>query len=139
MPGADVLLEKIIAEGLRPVLVTGSGQKSLLESLNKDYPGVFAPEYMVTAFDVKYGKPHPEPYLIGMKKSHAKPWEAIVVENAPLGVEAGVASGAFTHSSKYRPSRMKSYGLPALMYYIIPCRIWPTISANYRKLLRIRL
>lgn len=103
MPGANVLLAKIIAEGLRPVLVTGSGQRSLLESLNKDYPGVFTTEYMVTAFDVKYGKPHPEPYLIGMKKGHAKPWEAIVVENAPLGVEAGAASGAFTVAANTGP------------------------------------
>ena len=51
---------------------------------------------MVTAFDVKYGKPNPEPYLMGLQKASIKPNEAIVVENAPLGVRAGVAAGIFT-------------------------------------------
>ena len=57
---------------------------------------IFTPETMVTAFDVKYGKPHPEPYLIGLQKAKAKPNQAIVIENAPLGVEAGVTAGIFT-------------------------------------------
>ena len=51
---------------------------------------------MVTAFDVKYGKPNPEPYLMGLAKADASPNEAIVVENAPIGVQAGVAAGIFT-------------------------------------------
>ena len=51
---------------------------------------------MVTAFDVEKGKPHPEPYLKGLEKAGVKPWEAIVVENAPMGVKAGVAAGIFT-------------------------------------------
>ena len=61
---------------------------------------------MVTAFDVKYGKPNPEPYLMGMEKYRkvlsaagketVAPNHFIVVENAPLGVEAGVAAGVFT-------------------------------------------
>ncbi|MEG1999483.1 MAG: HAD-IA family hydrolase, partial [Bacteroidales bacterium] len=51
---------------------------------------------MVTAFDVKIGKPNPEPYLIGLKKAGVKATEAIVIENAPLGIEAGVSAGIFT-------------------------------------------
>ena len=51
---------------------------------------------MVTAFDVKYGKPNPEPYLMGLKKAGINANEAVVVENAPLGVKAGVAAGIFT-------------------------------------------
>ena len=51
---------------------------------------------MVTAYDVKFGKPNPEPYLMGLKKVGIAPNEAVVVENAPLGVKAGVAAGIFT-------------------------------------------
>ncbi len=51
---------------------------------------------MVTAFDVKYGKPNPEPYLMALKKANIQANEAIVIENAPLGVRAGVAAGIFT-------------------------------------------
>lgn len=96
MPGAARLLEQVKEKGLIPVLVTGSGQRSLLERLEKTYPKVFTPETMVTAFDVQKGKPDPEPYLQGIKKVGIQPWEAMVVENAPLGVQAAAAAGIFT-------------------------------------------
>ena len=96
MPGAPELLRKIQTQGLVPVLVTGSGQRSLLERLAHHYPGIFAPERMVTAFDVKHGKPNPEPYLMGLQKAGVRANEAVVVENAPIGVQAGHAAGIFT-------------------------------------------
>ena len=96
MQGAAKLLNSIKADGLKIVLVTGSGQKSLLDKLNRCFPGIFSPDNMVTAFDVKYGKPNPEPYLIGLKKAGVQANEAVVVENAPLGVRAGVSAGVFT-------------------------------------------
>ena len=46
---------------------------------------------------MKRGKPNPEPYLMGLQKAgNFAPCEGIVVENAPLGVRAGVAAGCFT-------------------------------------------
>lgn len=96
MSGAYEVLLKIKQEGLIPMVVTGSGQKSLLDKLNHHFPDIFKPELMVTAFDVKYGKPNPEPYLMALRKAGIQPNEAIVVENAPLGVRAGVAAGIFT-------------------------------------------
>lgn len=96
MPGSYELLLKIKACGLIPMVVTGSGQKSLLDRLNRNFPDIFRPELMVTAFDVKYGKPNPEPYLMALQKAGIQANEAIVVENAPLGVRAGVAANIFT-------------------------------------------
>lgn len=96
MPGALEVLTKIKSEGLTPMVVTGSGQTSLLDRLNHNFPGIFQANLMVTAFDVKYGKPNPEPYLMALKKGGFKPNEALVIENAPLGVQAGVAAGIFT-------------------------------------------
>lgn len=96
MPGACELLQKVKKDGLIPMVVTGSGQLSLLERLEHHYPGMFHKELMVTAFDVKYGKPNPEPYLMALKKGGIKADEAVVVENAPLGVEAGHNAGIFT-------------------------------------------
>ena len=96
MPGAWELLQKIKAEGIIPTVVTGSGQASLLDRLEHNFPGMFRQELMVTAFDVKYGKPNPEPYLMALEKGGVKPNEAIVIENAPLGVEAGHKAGIFT-------------------------------------------
>lgn len=97
MPGAYELLKQVKASGIVPVLVTGSGQKSLIERLNHNFPDIFRPHLMVTAFDVKYGKPNPEPYLMGLHKAgNLAVNQSMVIENAPLGVKAGVASGCFT-------------------------------------------
>lgn len=96
MPGALEVLSKIKEAGLIPMVVTGSGQTSLLDRLNHNFPDIFKAELMVTAFDVKYGKPNPEPYLMALKKGGFKANEALVIENAPLGVQAGVAAGIFT-------------------------------------------
>ena len=96
MPGAAALLNKVKDSGCLPVLVTGSGQVSLIDRLNRHFPHIFVKERMVTSFDVKYGKPNPEPYLMGLQKAGVQPWEALVVENAPLGVQAGTAANIFT-------------------------------------------
>lgn len=96
MPGADRMLRTLVDNGIRPVLVTGSGQTSLLNRLDTEYPGVFEKPYMVTAYDVTQGKPHPEPYLMGLSKAGVAANEAFVIENAPLGVMAGAAAGIFT-------------------------------------------
>lgn len=96
MPGAAEFLAEVKRAGKKIVLVTGSGQKSLLEKIDTDFPGIFTPGMMVTAFDVKIGKPHPEPYLMGLKKAGLEPSGAVVIENAPLGVEAGASAGIFT-------------------------------------------
>lgn len=96
MSGALEVLTQIKEYGLTPMVVTGSGQLSLLDKLNHNFPNIFQEHLMVTAFDVKYGKPNPEPYLMALKKAGINANEAIVIENAPLGVQAGVEAGIFT-------------------------------------------
>lgn len=96
MPGASEMIERLRAGGLLTVLVTGSAQNTLLERLDADYPGAFPPERRVTALDVIHGKPHPEPYLRGLEKAGVCAAEAVVIENAPLGVRAGKGAGIFT-------------------------------------------
>lgn len=96
MKGAARMTRAFMNADIPRVLVTGSGQSSLLNSLDIDYPGVFPADMRVTAKDVKHGKPEPEPYLMGAAKAGVSPGECIVVENAPLGVRAGKAAGCFT-------------------------------------------
>ena len=96
MPFAYEVLQQVKASGVTPMVVTGSGQRTLLDRLQKNFPGIFQQELMVTAFDVKYGKPNPEPYLIGLQKAGVRANQSFVVENAPLGVQAAVAAGVFT-------------------------------------------
>ncbi len=51
------------------------------------------PTYLVTADEVKQGKPSPEPYLTGAKKLGLNPDQCVVVEDSPIGVRAGKAAG----------------------------------------------
>ena len=96
MPGAMDLLNKLKTDHVTPILVTGSAQKTLINRLNLHFPNTFVPELMVTAYDVKYGKPNPEPYLIGKRKGNLELYEGIVIENAPLGIESASNAGFFT-------------------------------------------
>lgn len=96
MPGAKELTELMKAVGMRRVLVTGSGQNSLLNRLEEDFPGVFLSDMRVTSRDVEHGKPHPEPYIRAMQLAGVTPSQAIAVENAPLGVKSAATAGAFT-------------------------------------------
>ena len=96
MPNVYDLLKKIKEKGYQLFVVTGSAQPSLLHSLQDHFPDIFEKENIVSAFDVTHGKPHPEPYLKALKKAGVNPWEAVVIENAPLGVQASTAAGIFT-------------------------------------------
>lgn len=77
-------------------VVTGSGQDSLFQQLDTAYPRVFTPERMITAYDVRIGKPNPAPYLKAWERSRLSKEECCVIENAPLGCRAGKAAGLFT-------------------------------------------
>lgn len=96
MPRAFDVVKRLRKSGLETVLVTGSGQNTLLNRLDEDFPGAFPFERRVTSRDVVHGKPHPEPFLMAMEKVGAIPSTSIAIDNAPIGVTAGAASGAFT-------------------------------------------
>lgn len=96
MPGAKEAVRTVVDVGAIPVLVTGSGQGSLLQRLDADYDNAFGTDRRVTAYDVVHGKPHPEPYLKGVAKAGSTPTRSIGVDNAPLGVESSARAGLFT-------------------------------------------
>ena len=94
IPGIREVLDYLHDKGVQCWVVTGSGQRSLLDNLQITFPGIFTG--IITAFDVKNGKPDPEPYLKAWERSGFNKSECYVVENAPLGVRAGKAAGLFT-------------------------------------------
>ena len=96
MPGALEVFRKADALGLKILVVTGSGQKNLIERAQKDFEGFITRDRMVTAFEVTRGKPFPDPYLKGLEIAGIQASEAVVVENAPLGIRASVAAGIDT-------------------------------------------
>lgn len=109
MPGAEKMLAGLRDADVTCVLVTGSAQNTVLDKIDIDYPGSFEACRRVTAHDVTHGKPSAEPYLKGLELAGVKPYEAIVVENAPLGVRAGVAAGVFTVAVTTGPIPRKAF------------------------------
>jgi len=96
IPYVYELLKILKNKDLQIFVVTGSAQISLIDMLNESFPNIFEEGKTVTAFDCKIGKPDPEPYLIALEKAKVEKWQAMVVENAPLGVRSAVAAGLFT-------------------------------------------
>ena len=97
MPGVRELMQKMQERGMLIGVVTGSGQRPLINRLLTDFHEFVDESRLVTAYDVKRGKPNPDPYLMGLEKAgYLQPWEGMVIENAPLGVRAGVAARIFT-------------------------------------------
>lgn len=91
--GVAEVLRYVQAQGYQIWIVTGSAQQSLFDKLETCFPGVFTRERMITAWDVKRGKPDPEPYLKAWERSGLPKEECAVVENAPMGVQSGKAAG----------------------------------------------
>ena len=72
--GVKELMQKIKDCGMKIGVVTGSGQRPLIARLINDFGDFITEERIVTAYDVKNGKPAPDPYLMGMQKVGTKPW-----------------------------------------------------------------
>jgi sugar-phosphatase len=49
---------------------------------------------LITADDIRSGKPHPEPYLLASKGLGLDARDCLVVEDAPSGVASAKAAGA---------------------------------------------
>ena len=58
--------------------------------------GLVAPTVLVTADQVEHGKPAPDPYLLAAERLGVDPARCLVVEDAPLGLQAAKAAGCAT-------------------------------------------
>ncbi|MBO4871462.1 MAG: HAD-IA family hydrolase [Muribaculaceae bacterium] len=95
IPHIDDVLKTLKDAGVERIVVTGSQQPSVLNRIDKEFEGLLS-EKRVTGDDVKRGKPNPEPYLKGVELAGVPAAQCMVIENAPLGVQAAHAAGCFT-------------------------------------------
>jgi sugar-phosphatase len=56
--------------------------------------GLVAPEVLITSELTPRGKPFPDPYLAAASALGVSPADCLVIEDAPAGVQAGLAAGA---------------------------------------------
>jgi beta-phosphoglucomutase len=76
----------------KKALVSGAARQEVHSFINK-YFGKDAFDVIVTGEDLEEGKPSPDPFRTALKKMGLTQSEAIVVENAPLGVKAANNAG----------------------------------------------
>ncbi len=84
--GARSFLRFLHKKNIRLGLVTGTSRQELLQILPDHLYNLFS--VIVTGTDVKNGKPHPEPFLKALQLLKVKPREAVVIENAPFGIQS---------------------------------------------------
>jgi HAD superfamily hydrolase (TIGR01509 family) len=116
--GARELLSDLKAAGIPTALVTMSLRRMALgvvELIDFD-----AFDLVIAGDDVENPKPHPEPYLQAAALLDIDIADAIVIEDSPTGLRAGIASGAVT------------LGVP----HIVPLEevgaheLWPTLEGR---------
>jgi mannitol-1-/sugar-/sorbitol-6-phosphatase len=56
--------------------------------------GLAMPDVLVTANEIRRGKPAPDPYLLAAERLGVDPRNCVIVEDAPAGIESGKAAGA---------------------------------------------
>ncbi|MDW7731199.1 MAG: HAD family phosphatase [Methanolobus sp.] len=74
-------------------VVSGSDRNAVENMMGRFFPDIF--DVMVSGSDVICGKPDPYPYNKAVEQLGVSKENCIVVENAPLGVEAAKSAGLF--------------------------------------------
>ncbi|WP_104140881.1 HAD-IA family hydrolase [Arthrobacter sp. ZGTC131] len=92
LPGATDLLRSLPGDAV--ALVTSADR--ILADIRMDAARLPMPATVVTAELVTRGKPHPEGYLRAAELLGVEPEEAVVFEDAPAGIAAGLAAGIRT-------------------------------------------
>ncbi|MDR6414143.1 HAD-IA family hydrolase [Pseudarthrobacter sulfonivorans] len=92
LPGVAHLLGSLPADAV--ALVTSADR--VLADIRMKAAGLPMPATAVTADLVARGKPHPEGYLTAASLLGVEPADAVVFEDAPAGIAAGVAAGMRT-------------------------------------------
>jgi sugar-phosphatase len=89
MPGASKLIESL-PDRLWGVVTSGTRYLATSRLRLANLP---IPKVLVSAEDVKKGKPDPEPYLTGARLLGFKPADCLVIEDAPAGIRSAHDGG----------------------------------------------
>ncbi len=92
-PGAFEVIDRLKQRGYRVALVTACALKNMQHSLPAEQQAHF--DFIITGDEVPHAKPFPDPYLTAARQIQVKPEECLVVENAPLGIEAAKNAGMY--------------------------------------------
>jgi beta-phosphoglucomutase len=92
-PQAFKVIDQLRDRGYRVALVTACALKNMQHSLNGEQQAHF--DFIITGDEVSRAKPSPDSYLTAARQLGLKPEQCVVVENAPLGIEAAKNAGMY--------------------------------------------
>lgn len=95
LAGVREWLGRLRGAGWRQAIAS-SGPRQNCETILEVLQVADAFDAIVSAEDVRHGKPHPEVFLVAAARLGVAPGRCVVVEDAPAGVEAGHAAGMHT-------------------------------------------
>jgi beta-phosphoglucomutase len=84
-------IQELKNRGLKTALVTASARKNMEKAIPEDKRKLF--DVILTAENFRKAKPNPDPYLEAQKRLGVSVNECVVIENAPLGIEAAKNAG----------------------------------------------
>ena len=87
-PGVKELIESLNCKNCLTAVVSGASRKEVESLLEQNNLSKF--DLIISSDDLEEGKPNPQPFIMALSKLKLNPSEALVVENAPLGVESAV-------------------------------------------------
>ncbi|MCB5281003.1 Sugar phosphatase YfbT [Arthrobacter sp. ES1] len=119
LPGAAGLLRLLPADAV--ALVTSADR--LLADIRMAAAGLALPATAVTADLVGRGKPHPEGYLRAAELLGVDPADAVVFEDAPAGIAAGLAAGMRTVAVGPNPGELPDGVLRIADYSAVLCEV----------------
>ena len=90
-PKSFEVVDTLKRRGFKVALVTASAFRNMEYALNSAQRELF--DFILTGDEIERAKPDPEPYLTAARHLGLKPEECVVIENAPLGIEAAKAAG----------------------------------------------
>ncbi len=91
LPGARELFEDLDRREIEWFIVTSCTRE--LGTARAKSVGLSLPPKSIFFDDVEKGKPHPDPYLLGLERLGISANNALVIEDAPAGIKSGKAAG----------------------------------------------
>jgi len=92
-PNAFAVIDTLKKRGHKIALVTACALENMRHSINNEQQEHF--DFIITGDEVPRAKPFPDPYLSAASRLKIKPEKCLVVENAPLGIEAAKNAGMY--------------------------------------------
>ncbi len=89
--GVKELIDSLNCNNCLKAVVSGASKQEVESLLDANSLNNF--NMIISGEELKDGKPNPEPFQVALDKLNLKPSEAVIVENAPLGVESAIRAG----------------------------------------------